>query len=350
MNTEKDPDICYACDIRSDAECPKRGAGFKVQWEYVTPDGECFDHLCSDCWSFTSAVMPWIKTKAELKKKCVDDTGFKHGKFKEGKTNRMNAVRKKPESMKKAGKDLNTEKIYVRMGKDFKDGYTEESCKKVEHELEHEDSLSQLAMFMEMRVYPTLVGDPKKLDPEIETRMGPNGVPVEGTYVKWQLQLMGEDGVYEVRRKFGDKRRLVDKVQDQSQAWSAGALEDTFCAMAEDRSVAPALKGLKSVGDLQNEIEELKRKEEQKKAEREQKKADKIATKTPHCVAFNGSLVSSKVFLFLLILIPVPLIAEEESNDLASCYKLQDHLRKSKGKSFFFQFVTVAWPIEWLGD
>ena len=75
----------------------------------------------------------------------------------------MNA---KASDLEKAGHDLSTVQISVRMPSHLKDEYCEEKCISVSQSLAHVDIMEQLVMYVDEDVYRKRIGDPHALRPE----------------------------------------------------------------------------------------------------------------------------------------------------------------------------------------
>ena len=98
---------------------------------------------------------------------------------------------------------------------------------------------------------------------------------MDGYFTKFRAAIEGEDGVWVVERRVGDKRAITAKVMTDEVAPYQGAQEDCYNAMTEEKANNPRLVDLKTPEELQKECEELKRKEEEKKAKKEKLMADK---------------------------------------------------------------------------
>ena len=119
------------------------------------------------CWGTLGSCFPWIKTKADLKTKLHEDAEFANGKFREARQMRGQLLKEKAAKMLAEGKDLNQEKIDVRMTARDKDLFSEEKCRtSVSRGLVTEDTVKVKAMLLTEAAYRLHVGDPKKLKPQ----------------------------------------------------------------------------------------------------------------------------------------------------------------------------------------
>jgi len=79
-------------------------------------------------------MFPWIKSKSDLKQKCQDEPDFRDGKFKEANNIRTQVLVDKAKQLHAQGKDLTTARLYCRLPPRVKEDFSEENCKKVQHQ------------------------------------------------------------------------------------------------------------------------------------------------------------------------------------------------------------------------
>ena len=219
--------------------------------------------------------MPWIKTKGALKSRLKEDEDFKVTKFRSAHAKRIGQLRLKAEDARKKGKDLSTFRLVATVPSSVKDEFSEENCKKVYHRLVQKDGLKKRALFIETDKYKELIGDPKITKAEKDTRPGLGMQMMEGYYAKYDVNLIGEDGVYECERVIDDERVLEQTIQTNKSEWYDGALEDTMKELVQEKTKQPNFKGMMSVQAGKRAVEDHKGQEELRKNEKDQKKVKK---------------------------------------------------------------------------